>query len=277
MTRQASACGKIILTGEYAVVFEYPGIAVPTMQRVNVSFQEQSEDTVVWSNGTMEQWKTYALTILQHLRTLHDIPHGTLTITSDLPLGKGMGASTAVVIALARCMLGDDSHDEALSVENALNEGHSGLDFAVIWAEHPLLYKKGEGPRRIELPETGIDHLVLIDTGSPNETTAELVAMVKARAEEPEIASALREIGRCSDRLLAGEDIRLIFRDHNRAQVALGVVPEETRELIAKIEHLGGAAKVIGAGGASGGGGIVLSIGIPEHDMPGEFPVIPLA
>lgn len=273
--RTSSACGKIILTGEYAVVFGYAGIAVPALQRVKVTFEEADQNSVFWPSVS-DEWITYANDILECCRTISTIPAGKLSVACDIPLGKGMGASTAVLIAIARCMLGEDCGKEALAMEDAMNEGHSGLDFAVIWAEHPVLFMRGETPRDLELPDTNFEHPVLVDTGSPNETTAELVAMVQARAGEPEISAALRVIGECTERLLAGEDIRTIFRDHHRAQIALGVVPEETRELIEKIENLGGAAKVIGAGGASGGGGMVLSIGIEEPNIPGEFPTIPL-
>jgi mevalonate kinase len=42
--------------------------------------------------------------------------------------------------------------------------------------------------------------------------------------------------------------------------VKLGVVPETVQKLIENIEKTGGVAKVIGAGGRTGGAGIVLAL-----------------
>ncbi|MBT7493790.1 MAG: mevalonate kinase, partial [Candidatus Peribacter sp.] len=39
----ATVSGKIILTGEYAVLFGYPGIAVPSPLKMAVSFEEDAE------------------------------------------------------------------------------------------------------------------------------------------------------------------------------------------------------------------------------------------
>ena len=90
--------------------------------------------------------------------------------------------------------------------------------------------------------------------------TPELVAWVKDRSLETEILASLEEIGRCSDRLIAGEDLQEILRDHHKAQVALGVVPAEAKKRIEEIESTGGAAKILGAGARTGGGGMILSL-----------------
>ena len=108
--------------------------------------------------------------------------------------------------------------------------------------------------------------------GVPKETTAELVAWVKTR--EGEISDALKTIVGCTDRLQAGEDLPAILRDHHRAQVTIGVVPQEVQDFIAQIESDGGSAKVLGAGGRMGGGGMVLAF--VEGEIPKRYPVISL-
>jgi mevalonate kinase len=248
----ASACGKIILSGEYAVVFGYPGIAVPSPLRVNMTFEENDRGSeIIWNGITgNDHWNTYIRKICE----LVGAPKGSLTIENDLPLGKGMGASTAMVVALARVFGLDRA--QALAIEHQMNPGHSGIDFAVIWEEKSLLYKKGEEPEPIHL-SFDLQNTTLIDTGAPNETTTELVAWVKERKEE--LVDALETIGTCTERIIRGEDLKRVMRDHHRAQVALGVVPKEVQSLIEEIEKKGGAAKVIGAGGRTGGGGMVLT------------------
>lgn len=276
MKHTAVAPGKIILTGEYAVVFGHPGIAVPAPLAMQATFEENPASralTLKWlgiSGGAV--WEDYARRIILHLEQDSASFRGTLTIRNQLPLKKGMGSSTALVIALTRVLLGPQKRAEALAVEDQVNPGHSGIDFAVIWEEKPIFFRKGSEPQPITLPRDLLRGALLVDTGTPNETTPELVAWVKERSEDPRVKSALQAIGRCTERLKKGEDIRTVFRDHHRAQVALGVVPKPVQVLIKEIERLGGAAKVLGAGGKTplrsfgasegqaGGGGTVLAL-----------------
>jgi mevalonate kinase len=169
-----------------------------------------------------------------------------------------MGSSTAVVIAICRCLLGDDRRDDALAIEDIVNPGHSGLDFSVIWMNTPVSFKKGTTPQPVTLDLAFLKRSSLIDTGKPHETTAELVAWMRSR--ETEVKPHLEMIGRCTERLLAGEDPMGVIRDHHRAQVGLGVVTPEAQRIIADMEKSGGAAKVLGAGARTGGGGMILAL-----------------
>jgi len=270
MKHTAVTHGKIILTGEYAVVFGHPGIAVPAPLAMQVTFEESSSQLTAHSSQLRlkwlgisggEPWEDYAQKIILHLEQNAALSfRGTLTIRNQLPLKKGMGSSTALVIALTRVLLGPQKRAEALAIEDAMNPGHSGIDFAVIWEEIPLYFRKGQEPQVITLPQDILRGALLVDTGTPNEATPELVAFVKERSEDPRVKQALINIGKCTERLRKGEDIRSVFRDHHRSQVALGVVPKPVQTLIAEIERLGGAAKVLGAGGKTGGGGTVLAL-----------------
>lgn len=253
MTSSASASGKIILSGEYAVLFGKRGIAVPSTQRLTAIWTPVSgnEQTVTWDGATIE-WVSYAKKIL----TMTGAGGGTLEIQNNIPIGKGMGSSSALVIAVCRAILGSDCKDKALQIENELSPGNSGLDFAVIWEEKPIVYRKNSEPEMIELGAGLLKEAELIDTGTPNEVTSELVAWVKSC--EANLKEPIATIGECTERILKGESLKDVIRDHHRAQVALGVVPEKTQEVIADIEKKGGAAKVIGAGARTGGGGMVL-------------------
>ena len=71
---------------------------------------------------------------------------------------------------------------------------------------------------------------------------------------------AIQSIGDCTERLLKGESLHAVMRDHHRAQTVLGIVPDSAQKIIAQIESEGGSAKVIGAGGRTGGGGMVLCL-----------------
>lgn len=297
-TSSASAPGKIILTGEYAVLFGKRAVAVPSRETITAVWTDDAslpEPVIIWE-GAGNAWIDYAQQILALLKPHTGTINGRLAIASTLPLGKGMGSSTALVIAISRCLLGDSCEKVALAVEDEINPGHSGIDFAVIWRNEPILFARGQKSRSIVLPKDLLTHATLIDTGTPNESTRELVTWMKARyateqqtrvaavakamaAEEypllfikkeehskqgaglrPAVEEAIETIGTCTERLLKGESLHSVMRDHHRAQIALGVVPDAAQKIIADIEASGGAAKIIGAGGRTGGGGMVLAI-----------------
>lgn len=275
-TSDASASGKIILSGEYAVVFGKRGIAIPSELRINISLSESQKNdglTIAFvpsplgggagvGVGVEDRWIKYAEKVTANIIERTTPLAGTLTIENNLPLGKGMGSSTSLVIAMCRCILRADCREIALAIENKVNPGNSGIDFAVISEEKPILFSKNNVPEVIELPKNLLTGISLIDTGTPNEATPELVAWVRTRYEagEPTVLEAIDTIGRCTERILAGEALKTVMRDHHRAQIALGVVPEKTQKIIAEIESKGGSAKVLGAGGRTGGGGMVLAL-----------------
>jgi len=263
MAHHASAPGKIILSGEYAVVFGYPGIAVPAPIGMRVAFEpsQQGKMLLDWKDAP-QKWLEYLGAIAERCGEL-GAQKGKLSVVNQLPLGKGMGSSTALVIAVTRALLGQDCRAQALAVEDAVNPGNSGLDFAVIWEGKPVLFRKNTEPQPMNLPANLLENAMLIDTGTPNEATPELIAWVKER--EQELLPHLKTIGECTERLAIGENLQNVLRKHHRAQVALGVVPEAVQELIAEIERAGGAGKVLGAGARTGGGGIVLALGKKEE------------
>jgi mevalonate kinase len=256
-TKKGSAPGKIILAGEYAVVFGYPGIAIPVAMRTEALWEDTGDAPMtIKLKGELGD-ESYARKIVELCTRKGGPATGTLTITNSVPVGKGMGSSTSIVIAICKCLLGD-KRDEALSVEDIVNVGHSGLDFAVIWDERPTTFKKGTPPKAVELKLDVLQNAVLIDTGVPLETTTELVSHV--RIHEADLQSALLRIAKCTQCLLDGESPMEIFPDHHKAQVELGVVPERVQNLIREIERNDGAAKVVGAGGMKAGAGMVLAL-----------------
>ena len=151
-----------------------------------------------------------------------------------------MGSSTALVIAITRALLGESAREEALFIENILSPGNSGFDFATIWENVTVLFRKGTGPKPIDLPKDILIDALLIDTGLPNESTTELVAWMRTR--ETEVRETLKNIDNCTDRIVRGE-------------------PSDVQALISDIEQVGGSAKVIGAGSRVGGAGMVLALG----------------
>jgi mevalonate kinase len=260
----AHACGKIILSGNISNSFGKRALAVPVHMHITVTW-DKSDNTqeglrIVWA-GQREDgvWMTTAREISKLIEARVGRLSGKLAIHNTLPLGKGMGSSTAIVAALARCFLGENCKEEALAIEDIINRGHSGIDFAAIWEERPIVIQ-GDRYEFTDLPK-GLQHGFLVDTGLPAEPTSIILQRLKERAPREKILmDSVETIGNCTERLLSDEGPLTVFPDHHRGQVALGLVPPRVRSLIEKIEQSGGAAKAARSGGATGGVGMVFAV-----------------
>ena len=210
-----------------------------------------------------------------------------VTVTSDIPIGRGFGSSAAVGSSVALAWLAragiDPTRDELerllLEVERRQHGQPSGVDAAavlrggVLWAE-PAPEGTGFRFESVTVPPDLLGRFRVVDTGVPAENTGEVVSAVRERRERnPEAVDAA--LGRIRDatrefRRLLGEaapepaDAVELVRRCQRGLEALGVVPEPVRELVRAVEREGGAAKISGAGALTAepdgppGGGLLL-------------------
>jgi mevalonate kinase len=263
-TKVSRACGKIILSGNTANRFGKRALAVPVDMHITAEWDNGGNGReglrVVWRGHEEEGvWLTTVRKITKLIEAQTGPLSGKLTIRNTLPLGKGMGSSTAIVVALARCFLGENCKAEALAIEDAINKGHSGIDFAAIWEERPVVFQH-HGYQFTEVP-AGLQHGFLVDTGLPAAPTSKIVRRLKDRVlKEKVLMDSVEAIGNCTERLLAGEDPLTVFPDHYKGLLKLGVVPPRVRSLIEKIQRSGGAAKAARFGGATGGIGMVFAV-----------------
>ena len=248
---------------------------------MSVQFEKNAETgdlSVAWEQMMGEpEWQQYLKQIIHECGTFG----GSLTIASEIPLGKGMGSSTALVIAVCKCLLGEDCEQRAKEIEDIVNPGNSGIDFAVIWNQKPITFAKGSDPKIIDLPNNLLDGALLIDTGMPDQQTSELIEWITTRRNgdlkiSAPINEALETIGNCCKNLQQNEPLAEIFTEHNAAQQSLGVVTDKAKELITKIEQEGGAAKVLGAGSRTGGCGMILAIHTDAKLIDDAYSVIQL-
>ena len=239
-----------------------------------VSYEEDAgikDLSVTWEQMIGKpEWQQYLKQIIHECGKFG----GSLTIASEIPLGKGMGSSTALVIAVCKCLLGEDCKKRAQEIEDIVNPNNSGIDFAVIWNEKPVRFIKGSDLEIIDLPDDLLSGALLIDTGDPDQQTPELIEWVTERKDELE--EPLKIIGSCSKKIQQNDNIIDVFKEHNKAQKSIGIVSDKAKELITKIEQEGGAAKVIGAGSKTGGCGMILAIGIDAKMIGDAYPIIRL-
>lgn len=271
----ASACGKVILLGEHAVVYGRPAIAVPISGlRATAEVHGRPEGGVLIEAHDLqvvsrlpgdEATSPLALTAANTLRHLGlDAAQLGLRIVvrSDVPIARGLGSGPAVATALVRALaqhLGRALSAEQVSAlvyrtEVLLHGTPSGVDNTVVAHEAPVWYVMGQGP---EFLLVGVQlNLVIGDTGvsaSTREAVADVRRGWEANASRYErLFDAIEHIvGEARACLVEGRLGRLgELMDANQALLAkLGVSSAELDGLVATARAAGAfGAKLCGGG-----------------------------
>lgn len=184
MTR-ATASGKVILFGEHAVVYGRPAIAVPVTGVQALAAVEASppgQGTVVIAPDLgkriavreADEDEPLAHIVRTTLRALQrpSDPDLTLTITSTIPIARGMGSGAAVSTAIVRALTRHYNHwfasqaisDLVYQTEVIYHGTPSGIDNTVIAFEKPVYFVKDSlsevfwvgTPFRLAIADTGI-------------------------------------------------------------------------------------------------------------------------
>lgn len=216
-------------------------------------------------------------------------PAFTLRIESEQPVGVGFGSSAAVAVGVVQAYLtlrgvsvGDAQlHQLALEVERRQHGMPSGIDPATVlrggglWAERDT-----SGHLQFESIDCRtplLDRIRVFDTGTPAESTGEVVAAVReVRDQDPERFNLLLDrMERATRRLRAlvtcgderPEDTVAAIREYEACLEELGAVPEAVHCRVRAIEERGGAAKISGAGALTGPGAGSLLVYHPQTDV----------
>ncbi|KXB07074.1 hypothetical protein AKJ52_00980 [candidate division MSBL1 archaeon SCGC-AAA382C18] len=292
-TEEVSAPGQVFLFGEHAVVYGQPALATAINVRTDVSGEildgpkfEVVSEKVGHVEGNIEKkngkWiisdkggdveelsfvtKVTELTF-NHVQNARGLK---LHIESGLPLGSGLGSSSAVTTATAAAVssiLDEDlereeiaqlAFDAEIEIQGAASR--TGVNVATYGGFLRVL--EDERKKLEELSELG---LIIGYTGK-YANTGELVAGVRARREEkPEIINPMIEtIGNITDTGIKAlkkdelEKIGVLINANQNLLEGLGVSSPELRTLIKATRDSGAiGAKLTGAGG--GGCMIALS------------------
>lgn len=195
-------------------------------------------------------------------------------VGSGLPVGAGFGSSASVAVAVSAALrvLLDGVLDRAaieataLEVERREHGRPSGVDHAtvlyggVLWMERSAEGRPAR--RRLDGVTPALEGLTVLDSGRPAESTGEMVRSVRRRYSgragslDPILDAMEADVRQLREWLLdEGRDPLLLvdlMRDFEHRLEELGVVPRAIRQLVRQVEAEGGAAKISGAGAASG-------------------------
>ncbi len=294
MPIKVSSPGKVVLFGEHATVYNYPGITAAIDVNLSIHITKDPDGPrflnphfrqpfgVPKSDRDLRLFSR-AVDIALSRFNLQNEPLA-IRIESDLVPGMGLGSSAAFSAALCMALRKythqeiPDHWDNALFEEvqqlESIFHGHpSGMDAATVLSEGVLWFRKGPPreilPIRLPAPMTGIACLV-----EPGARTIDLVRRVRlSRDLNPKrVGSILEEIGNLTvDAGIAlgtgdsHEVGRLMLRNHEllaRLGVSTPALDRAIERLI-NLDVLG--AKLTG----SGGGGAVIALVPTEvhHEM----------
>jgi mevalonate kinase len=285
MTHRATACGKIILLGEHAVVYGQPAVAVPVR-----SLRATAEFTPGPPPFRIEAPDIGLRADLQDLPAEHPLafcvrhalesqrvrlPGGRLRIVSEIPVASGMGSgaavSTAVVRALAsaagRTLSPAVVSEIVFEVERIHHGTPSGVDNTVIAYEQPVYFRRGFEP---QILAAGAPALFLIADSGARSSTREAVDGVRERRarDEGRYEELFRRIGGLAEDgrgYLERGDLRRLGETLNACHDLLQAVGVSTPLL----DRLTDAARKAGALGAklsgAGLGGNIIALVDPGH------------
>jgi len=279
----AYACGKVILFGEHAVVYGQPAIAVPVTQvkaeaRVETGPKDQGITIIAEDldkSYSLEQappndaLRAIVVSTLEHIgvRMQHDL---TITVSSTIPIARGLGSGAAVSTAIARALgqhfghlLGPQTISALVYETEKIHHGTpSGIDNTVIAFERPVYFVRD---RKIELFSVRRPFLLAIaDTGvaSPTKIVVGDVrrAWKRERERYEEIFDEIGTIVEMARQAIERGEIETIGQFMNENQRLLQLMGVSSPELEGLVE----AARQAGALGAklsgAGRGGNIIAL-----------------
>ena len=289
-----SAPGKLHLSGEHAVVHGKPALVVTTNKRLYVTLENQKSKISAKGGSAfgrkdqndilkIKNERNYLASIINLLETKYDtqLRDLSLEITSDIPVGAGMGSSAALVVATIGALIiylgkpwnPQEINELAFQAEKFQHGNTSGSDPTVIthggllWYRKELEFLKTFWLLPFKIPKS-FTPFVLVDTGRTESTKDLVVGVVgKKKTQNPGafelLIAKIEQVTRTITQAIHDEkevDFRKLVTINERLLEQLGVVSNSTQKFIRDIENSGGAAKISGAGGVKTGSGIVLAV-----------------
>jgi len=250
-----SVPGKVILTGEHAVVYGESALVATVDQRLKVKIAWLKEKKIIIEDKhkDLRLAKIAVKACLQELSKLSELEGVKVVIDSEILIGSGLGSSAAMATAIVWGMLKDKPEEVKNKVVKMIEDKQhgesSGVDQTIVREGGVLKYKKSEGFKKIKL--SGLDNLLLIDSGKSVESTGEMVEMVAKKKDE--YRDVFSKMGKISD------DWKPVkIKKNQRWLEKIGVVGKKAKLMVKEVEEVGGMAKVCGAGGIKMGSGILL-------------------
>jgi mevalonate kinase len=276
MKAVAEAPGKVIISGEHFVVHGATAIAAAIERKVRVE-ATRSDRLAIHSRLRDPKELFPAKKVVQSLYKARGAePRVSISITSTLADGAGLGSSAATMIAIAcaTSALEGWGLDKAALVkagdagEKLIHGNPSGIDATTSAMGGVIMFKRGEEPRRVE-PRGTVTLMVAFSGRRRN--TGRLVRRVAGMKETyPSLFASLCESatmvsGLCAEALVRGDASSLgSLMTYSHAVLARAGASTKRLDQLVDLCLSSGClgAKLTGAGG----GGSVLAVPPPNAE-----------
>lgn len=277
-----SVPSKIHLLGEHSVVYGKPALLATIDKRISVTIVSSKIKNIKGVRGHEEEVGKL-LEILEaeikKRRELKKIRPYSIEIKSEIPVGSGLGSSAALSAGLSAALLSflripwdkKTIFDIAYAGEKFFHGNPSGGDLAAVIEGGFLWFIKNSDSSKTFshlpfAPHKNIKQFILINSGKPEESTKEMVEKVAELKKSfplkvERIFISQEELTKqMANALKNGNEDKFIecIKLGEKNLEELGVVGKKAKAIIRKIERLGGAVKISGAGGIKSGSGMLL-------------------
>ena len=280
MKSKASAPGKVILFGEHFVVYGVKAILCAINKRVTVTAENIEEKIIsIKSNiGDLELEPNKPISEIQSpLKPFYYLANKMIQnqntgikiiIESEIPLGVGLGSSSACCVAGAAAisrLYSDTSKEKilelAIEAEKTIFKNTSGADCTVCTYGGIMEYNKENGFTKIKSEPNF--HLVIANSNIKHSTELVVKEVKSFKEKNEEEFSKL-----CDDESNLVEDVLKLLKENNTKELgekinqnqkyleAIGVSNEKIKEMVLIGIKSSFGAKITGAGG----GGCIFAL-----------------
>lgn len=280
MKSKASAPGKVILFGEHFVVYGVKAILCSINKRVTVTAEKIDERKISINseigNIVLDPGKSIS-EINSPLKPFYYLANKVIenqnkgiqiNIDSEIPLGAGLGSSSACCVAGAAAifrLFGEISKEEilkhAIEAEKTIFENTSGADCTVCTYGGIMEYDKKQGFKKIENEPNF--HLVIVNSNIKHSTESMVSKVKQFEIENEEEFTKL-----CDQESKLVKDVLELLKENNTSEIGekinqnqeyleiIGISNNELRKMIKMGQKSSFGAKITG----SGGGGCIFAI-----------------
>jgi len=279
---KASAPGKVILFGEHFVVYGIKTILCAINKRITVTAENIDEekisiksnigDLVLEPNKPISEidspLKPFYYLANKMLQTQNQTKGIKIIVESDIPLGVGLGSSSACCVAGAAAisrLFTETSKEEilelAIEAEKTIFQNTSGADCTVCTYGGIIEYDKKNGFTKIKSEPNF--HLIIANSNIKHSTESVVTGVKQFKEKNETKFSQL-----CNDESKLVEDVLKLLKDNNIKELGqkiiqnqkyletIGVSNEKLRDMIQVGQKSSFGAKITGAGG----GGCIFAL-----------------
>ena len=289
MTSIAKAPGKIILFGEHFVVYQNKAILGAINKYATVTSEKTNTDNILVSSSlgqssiqkdedvsNIEKKFRPFFYIAKQVIEKNNFDKGiTIKIESDIPIGAGLGSSSACCVAAAASVLNlfnitDENEvlELAIQAERTIFPNTSGADCTVSVSGGIIEYQKEKGFSKIETENEF--NFIIIDSEQVHSTDKVVERVRKFKENNSDVFTELcseeeRLIAKALDSMKKN-DLETIGKCMAQNQMFLeqiGVSNDELLSITKEIEKITFGAKITGAGD----GGCIIALTQKDDDL----------